>query len=192
MTSVSDPIKLTVNIPEELQKTDRTFYLLSCYNGEATVVAQGTGSKLTWNADKFSTYLIAYKDPVDSNKDTNKDSSKDSSQDISKASVTLKTTKYTYSGKAKQPAVTVAFNGKNLVNNTDYTVQYSKNKAVGTAVVTITGKKTVTIKKKKTGSKKITGLKAKKKYYVKIRTYKKVGGKKYYSSWSKAKIVMTK
>ena len=43
----------------------------------------------------------------------------------------------------------------------------------------------------KTSAKK-TGLKAKKKYYVQVRTYKKVSGKTYYSAWSKAKSVKTK
>ncbi len=51
--------------------------------------------------------------------------------------------------------------------------------------------KTLTVGKGKT-SKSITGLKAKKKYYVRIRTYKKVKGKKYCSDWSKAKSVTTK
>ena len=41
-------------------------------------------------------------------------------------------------------------------------------------------------------SKKATGLKGGKKYYVKIRTYKTVGGTKYYSPWSKVKTVTTK
>ena len=37
-----------------------------------------------------------------------------------------------------------------------------------------------------------TKLKAKKKYDVRVRTYKTVSGKKYYSTWSKAKYVTTK
>ena len=48
-------------------------------------------------------------------------------------------------------------------------------------------KKTVTIKGYAKVSKKIKGLKAKKKYYVKMRTYKMIGGVKYYSTWSKKK-----
>ena len=35
----------------------------------------------------------------------------------------------------------------------------------------------------------VTKLKAKKKYYVRIRTYKVVSGKKYYSKWSSKKSV---
>ena len=41
-------------------------------------------------------------------------------------------------------------------------------------------------------SKKVIGLKSKKTYYVRIRTYKIVDGKKYYSAWSKVKSVKTK
>ena len=41
-------------------------------------------------------------------------------------------------------------------------------------------------------SNKITGLKSGKKYYVRVRTYMKVFGKTYYSSWSKTKTVRTK
>lgn len=53
-------------------------------------------------------------------------------------------------------------------------------------------KKTATVKKQKTTKVTIKKLKAKKKYYVRIRTYKTVKGKKIYSSWSKVKTVKTK
>lgn len=56
--------------------------------------------------------------------------------------------------------------------------------------------KTLTIKKSKTTSKTVSKLKVKKKYYVRIRTYKivKVNGKstKLYSVWSKVKTFKTK
>ena len=54
------------------------------------------------------------------------------------------------------------------------------------------GNKYVTVSSYKTTSKTIKKLVAKKKYYVKIRTYKSVSGKKYYSGWSAAKTVVTK
>lgn len=38
----------------------------------------------------------------------------------------------------------------------------------------------------------IKSLKAKKTYYVRVRTYKNVDGKKYYSAWSSAKSKKTK
>ena len=62
---------------------------------------------------------------------------------------------------------------------TGYQIQLATNKKF------TRNKKTVTVKGYKSVSKKVTKLKAKKKYYVKIRTYKTVSGKKYYSPWSK-------
>ncbi len=74
---------------------------------------------------------------------------------------------------------------------TGYEIQYSTN-----SKFTKKTTKTATVSKNKTTSKSISKLKAKKKYYVRIRTYKtvKVNGKstKIYSSWSKAKTVTTK
>ena len=52
-------------------------------------------------------------------------------------------------------------------------------------------KKTVTAKKSKTKVK-ISKLKKKKKYYVRVRAYKNVSGKKVYGAWSKVKTVKTK
>ncbi len=54
------------------------------------------------------------------------------------------------------------------------------------------GVKTVTIKKTKTTSTTIKKLKSKKKYFVRIRTFKKSGSEKVYSKWSKAKAVKVK
>jgi len=66
-----------------------------------------------------------------------------------------------------------------------YQIQYSTRKSFAS------GNKTKTIKGSSATSKKITGLKSRKTYYVRIRTYKTVNGKKYYSSWSSAKPVRT-
>ena len=69
---------------------------------------------------------------------------------------------------------------------TGYQIQYALNSKF------TSGKKTVKITKSGTVSKKITKLKAKKKYYVRVRTYKTVSGKTYYSKWSKYKYTKTK
>lgn len=66
-----------------------------------------------------------------------------------------------------------------------YQIQYSTNKS-------FSSKATKTITKNSTTSATYKGLKAKKKYYVRIRTYKKVSGINYYSSWSSVKTVTTK
>ena len=68
---------------------------------------------------------------------------------------------------------------------TGYQIQYGTKSS-------FKGAKTVTVKKASTGSKKIKKLKARKKYYVRVRAYKTVNGKKYYSAWSKKKHVKTK
>ena len=75
---------------------------------------------------------------------------------------------------------------KKAAGVTGYQVQYALNSGF------TSGKKTVTIKKAAIVSKKVTGLKARKAYYVRVRAYKVVGGKKCYSSWSAAKKVATK
>ncbi len=78
---------------------------------------------------------------------------------------------------------------KQATQTTGYQVQYSTSSKFKSA-------KMVTISKNKTTSKSVGKLSAKKKYYVRVRTYKtvKVNGKnvKLYSGWSKAKSVTTK
>ena len=69
---------------------------------------------------------------------------------------------------------------------TGYEVQYSTNSKFKS------GNKKVKIKKNKTISTTVKKLKGKKKYYVRIRTYKSVNGKKICSDWSKSKKVTTK
>ena len=79
---------------------------------------------------------------------------------------------------------------KQKTQTTGYQVQYSTDKNFKK------NNKTVTISKNSTTSKSVGKLKAKKKYYVRVRTYNtvKFGGKrvKLYSGWSKAKSVTTK
>lgn len=79
---------------------------------------------------------------------------------------------------------------KQKTQTTGYQVQYSTDKNFKK------NNKTVTISKNSTTSKSVGKLKAKKKYYVRVRTYKtvKFGGKsvKLYSGWSKVKSVTTK
>ena len=86
--------------------------------------------------------------------------------------------------KVQNQAFTVKW--KKKTNIAGYQIQYSTNSKFKK------GNKTIKIKKAKTVSKKITGLKLSKKYYVRIRTYKIVNKKTYYSSWSKKKNVTTK
>ena len=79
---------------------------------------------------------------------------------------------------------------KQATQTTGYEVQYSTSSNFKK------DNKTVTVSKNKTTSKSVSKLSAKKKYYVRVRTYKtvKINGKnvKLYSGWSKAKSVTTK
>ena len=86
---------------------------------------------------------------------------------------------------AKDNGFTVKWKKKTKI--TGYQIQYSTS-----SKFSMKNTKTVKIKKAKTASKKITDLKSSKKYYVRIRTYKIVNKKTYYSSWSKKKNVTTK
>ncbi len=162
---------------------------------------------------------------------------------ITAKSISLSKKSYVYDGKAKTPNVTVNIDGSPLRQNSDYTVKYSSNKAVGTATVSVMGKGgycatvkksfsivppkptsvkassskvmqlTVSWKKAKStdgyeiqyakkssfkGAKTLTvknkaklstrGIKGGK-YYIRVRGYKTVKGKKYYSAYTKAKRV---
>ena len=74
---------------------------------------------------------------------------------------------------------------KQTQKTTGYQIQYSEKKNFKNA-------KTVKITKNRTVKKTVSKLRGKKTYYVRVRTYTKVSGKTYYSSWSKAKTVKTK
>lgn len=88
------------------------------------------------------------------------------------------------SAKAGKKSVKVTW--KKVKGIKGYQIQYSTNKKFKK------GNKTITIKSTKSTSATIKKLKSKKKYYVRMRTYKIVNGKKVYSAWSKAKSVKVK
>ena len=74
---------------------------------------------------------------------------------------------------------------KQKTQTAGYQIQYSTSKKFSKT-------KTVTVKKISTVSKNVSKLKARKKYYVRVRTYQTFGSAKYYSGWSSAKSVKTK
>ncbi|MCI9175804.1 MAG: hypothetical protein HFH49_12840, partial [Lachnospiraceae bacterium] len=75
---------------------------------------------------------------------------------------------------------------KQTESTTGYQLQYSTSKKFTKKTT-----KAKTVKKASATKLTVKKLKAEKKYYVRLRTYKTVKGKKYYSSWSKAKSVKT-
>ena len=74
---------------------------------------------------------------------------------------------------------------KQSTQTTGYQIQYSTSSK-------FTSAKSVTVLKNSTTSAEVKKLKAKKKYYVRIRTFKTVNGERHYSAWSKYKTVTTK
>lgn len=85
---------------------------------------------------------------------------------------------------AKGGAFTVKW--KKVSGVTGYQVKYSTSSKFAKDKT-----KTVKVSKASTASKTISGLTSRKKYYVRLRAYKTVNGKKYYSSWSDKKSVTT-
>lgn len=73
-----------------------------------------------------------------------------------------------------------------LKHTTGYQVIYALNTKF------TSGKKVVTISKNGTVSAKVTKLYAKKKYYIRVRTYRLINGKYYYSPWSQITYTTTK
>lgn len=104
------------------------------------------------------------------------------------------TTKNTEKVKPKKTSIKKLSKGKKKFTVTwakvsgvkGYQIQYSSDKKFKK------NNKSVTVTKQKTTKATVKKLKSKKKYYVRVRTYKTVSGKKIYSSWSKVKSVKTK
>ncbi len=76
--------------------------------------------------------------------------------------------------------------GTFLKHTTGYEVQYALDSKFKKSA------KTVAITKNGTVSRKVTGLKAKTKYFVRVRTYRTIDGKKSYGPWSAVKNIKTK
>jgi len=97
------------------------------------------------------------------------------------------TTKNTETVKPKKTSIKKLSKGKKKFTVTwakvsgvkGYQIQYSSDKKLKK------NNKSVTVTKQKTTKATVKKLKSKKKYYVRVRTYKTVNGKKIYSSWSK-------
>ncbi len=104
------------------------------------------------------------------------------------------TTKNTETVKPKKTSIKKLSKGKKKFTVTwakvsgvkGYQIQYSSDKKFKK------NNKSVTVTKQKTTKATVKKLKSKKKYYVRVRTYKTVNGKKIYSSWSKVKSVKTR
>ena len=144
-----------------------------------TIPAAGHKWNSTYTVDKKATYAAAGSKSIH----CSVCGAKKPGSTVSIPKLTVKATTITKVTAAKK-GFTVKWKKGTGING--YEVQYALNSTF------TKGKKVVTITKPGIVSKKVSKLKAKKKYFVRIRTYKTVSGKKYYSAWSKAKAVITK
>ena len=109
-----------------VENTDYTIAYSNNVNvGTAKVTITGTGA---YSGMVTKTFTITKAAPP-----------QQQAKELSKCTITLSKTTYTYDGKPKTPTVTVKDGDNTLVENTDYTIAYSNNVNVGTAKVTITG-----------------------------------------------------
>jgi hypothetical protein len=172
--------------------TVKISYSATTYNGKrkkpTVTVTDRMGKKLTEGLTKD--YTVSYSNNLypGKGKVVVKFNSKKYDCSITKTFTIRPTTTSIASLKSKNDAFYVKWY-KRSTQITGYQIQYSRYSSFSNA-----GLKNVT--SKYTVSRTISGLKSKKKYYVRVRTYKTVkeNGKnvKYYSSWSKVKTVKTK
>jgi hypothetical protein len=168
-----------------------------------TAANQATGVKLTWKKITGVTGYKVYRGSTLLKKITsastvtytdtkaNTNGTKYTFKVVPYISTVYGTSKSVITYRLSKPAISSATNsaagkatvkwGKNT-KATGYEIWYSTSKTFST-------KKTATVTKNTTVSKTLTSLTKGKTYYIKIRSYKTVSGKKYYSAWSAVKTV---
>jgi uncharacterized protein YjdB len=105
---------------------------------------------------------------------------------LSRSLTTYRVARNAISSLASRAAGKMTVKWKRNSKANGYQVQYSKSKSFSS------GNKTLTITKNTLINKTIGSLTKGKKYYVRVRSFKTVGGKKYYSAWSAVKAVTVK
>ena len=158
------------------------------YNGKAkkpsVTVKDSSGKKLTEDKDYTVTYPSGRK-KVGSYKVKVKFKGNYSGTEYLTFKINPKATKLSGISAGKK-SLKVKFKEQHS-QTTGYEIQYSTSKKFTKSTT-----KTKTVKKNTTTSITLKSLKANKKYYVRVRTYKTVDGKKYYSAWSSYKYKKTK
>ena len=107
---------------------------------------------------------------------------KNFSKTTKKITITVNPTKTAIAGVSSPAAGRMKVTWKKNAVGSGYQIQYSTS-------AKFTGAKSVLVTKNTVVTKTLTGLAKGKKYYVRLRTYKTVGGAKYYSGWSAVKTV---
>jgi hypothetical protein len=155
------------------------------YNGKAkepTVKVYNSKGKVL----KAKYYTVIYKNNTKVGKATLTIKFKGKYIGVIKATYTIKPKATALTGTLpKSDKVTLTWK-KQTKQVSGYQIQYATDSKF------TKNKTTVIVKGAKKSSETITGLSGKTKYYFRIRTYKTVSGKKYYSAWSKSQAVKTK
>ena len=176
-----------------------------------TAVSAATGVKLTWKKVTGATGYKVYRGSTLVKKVANGSTSTvnftDTAAKTNLAKYTYKIVPYAASGDstATPATVTTYFLTRGAMSSATSTVtgrvtaKWVKNaKATGYQVqyslssTFSSGNKAVTVKGAAAVSKVLTGLTSNKAYYVRVRAYRTVSGKNYYSEWSAAKKVIVK
>ena len=144
---------------------------------------EGTAGEQYAKDNGFEYEILSDKENPPQNQNNNTNKPNQTVNTVNKAKITPSTTKVTAPKPAKVKEVKLTAKKKKLnvswkkvSGATGYEVMYAKNNKF------TKGKKTVKVKKNKVI---INRLKSKKKYFVKVRAYKKANGDTYYGKWSK-------
>ncbi len=157
----------------------------------ATITASGKGT-ITYSSNKKSVATVSSKGKITAKaigtaKITVKAAGNSNYKSASKTltiKVIPKATTLSSAKSSSSKKLTVKW--KKVSGVTGYQIQYSTSKTFKS------GNKTATVSGASKVSKTISKLKKGKTYYVRVRTYKKVSGTKYYSSWTSKKKVKVK
>lgn len=181
-------------------KTAKTTFTISPVRMENCKITLAK-TKLTYNGKKQTPKVTVKVGSRVLKKNTNYTLTYSANKKIGEAKVTIKGRGHNYAGKTVKtfkivPKTTkiqkLAKGDKKITVKwgivkkqcSGYQIQYSTSEKFTKKTT-----KKVTVKSYKTTKKTIRNLKSNKKYYVRIRTYKVVKGKKYYSYWSKVKSI---
>ena len=181
-------------------KTAKTTFTISPVRMENCKITLAK-TKLTYNGKKQTPKVTVKAGGRVLKKNTNYTLTYSANKKIGEAKVTIKGKGHNYAGKTVKtfkivPKTTkiqkLAKGDKKITVKwgivkkqcSGYQIQYSTSEKFTKKTT-----KKVTVKSYKTTKKTIKNLKSNKKYYVRIRTYKVVKGKKYYSYWSKVKSI---
>lgn len=187
---------LVAKLPQNIQvtileKADKWYKICFVNNGVQTVAygASGYFSLVhNYNGGKYCIYCYCqnpdYQEPVA----VIPPSPPESTQTVTAPSQSsVKKPKSTSIKKLTKGKKSFKVTWKKVSGVSGYQVQYSTSKKFTKKTT-----KTKTYNSNKSFTKTISKLKSKKKYYVRVRAYKTVNGKRIYSSWSKVKSITTK